>query len=560
MAKKRNNNKIQNLLGGVKKFFRTAAKRIRAGYKLFVKRGGLRGLWRRFVKRAKKLLRGVAALNPRSLAWAGGILFAVIGIPVLIALLAAPKPAASQSELEETGPEVFEVRPETTIAPKTSVIHLEVGDSDDEIVPRVQQRLMDLLYMDSDETTTKFGQMTSEALSAFQRRHQLEVSGILEDDTFVLLMSQNALVYSADVGDSGADIGSLQDRLVDLGYMEKSTDYYGTETSEAVKVFQSRNSLAETGSIDDVTKEMLYSEDAKANALSFGAESDKVKTYQEKLIALGYLSGKADGKFGNATVAAIKRFQERNGLIPDGYIGPQTRDMLMSGDAQYNALSLGMTGSDITSIQQRLVKLNYLKSSSVTGKYGPLTATAVQAFQKKNGLGQDGKVGKNTMSKLFSSSAKKADKPITTASASAGSSGSSGSGSSKPVDPTYIGSATATGLIEIAKDRLGCRYRRGAKGPDTFDCSGFVYWCLNKAGIKIGYMTSSTWKSTDKFTKVTSLSSLKKGDIIVFKGHVAIAVGDGTMIDASSSNGKVVHRSSNSPWCQRNFICAYRIF
>ena len=52
---------------------------------------------------------------------------------------------------------------------------------------------------------------------------------------------------------------------------------------------------------------------------------------------------------------------------------------------------------------------------------------------------------------------------------------------------------------------------------------------------------------------------IQAGDIVVVRGHVGIAAGGGTVIDASSSNGRVVHRSL-SQWWANNFICAWRIF
>ena len=42
---------------------------------------------------------------------------------------------------------------------------------------------------------------------------------------------------------------------------------------------------------------------------------------QQKLIALGYLTGTADGAYGDATVAAVKAFQSANGLKADGQAG-----------------------------------------------------------------------------------------------------------------------------------------------------------------------------------------------------------------------------------------------
>ena len=138
-------------------------------------------------------------------------------------------------------------------------------------------------------------------------------------------------------------------------------------------------------------------------------------------------------------------------------------------------------------------------------------------------------------------------------SSSSAPSGGSGGGSSS-------GGGSLDRFISAAKSKLGCRYVRGAKGPDKFDCSGFVYWCLKQAGVNQKYLTSSGWRSVSGYTKVSSIGSLRKGDIIVFKGHVGIAMGDGTMIDASSNNGKVVHRSCTGNWSRENFICGWRIF
>ena len=54
-------------------------------------------------------------------------------------------------------------------------------------------------------------------------------------------------------------------------------------------------------------------------------------------------------------------------------------------------------------------------------------------------------------------------------------------------------------------------------------------------------------------------SELKAGDIIVVTGHVGIIGENGTVIDASSSQGKICHRKLSSWWSSR-FICGWRIF
>lgn len=68
--------------------------------------------------------------------------------------------------------------------------------------------------------------------------------------------------------------------------------------------------------------------------------------------------------------------------------------------AKYTSPSYGQTNSGVTALQRRLVKAGTLKSTYVTGYFGPLTKTAVKKFQAKAKLKQTGKVDKKTWSKL----------------------------------------------------------------------------------------------------------------------------------------------------------------
>ena len=45
----------------------------------------------------------------------------------------------------------------------------------------------------------------------------------------------------------------------------------------------------------------------------------QTQTLQAKLKKMGYDVGKVDGKIGDALHAAVRVYQERNGLAPDGY-------------------------------------------------------------------------------------------------------------------------------------------------------------------------------------------------------------------------------------------------
>jgi N-acetylmuramoyl-L-alanine amidase len=61
--------------------------------------------------------------------------------------------------------------------------------------------------------------------------------------------------------------------------------------------------------------------------LKYGMSGTAVKTLQTHLMKRGYLSS-ADGKFGKATLAAVKLFQNHAGLPQDGVAGPKTQQTL----------------------------------------------------------------------------------------------------------------------------------------------------------------------------------------------------------------------------------------
>ena len=67
--------------------------------------------------------------------------------------------------------------------------------------------------------------------------------------------------------------------------------------------------------------------------------SGAVKAMQTRLKSLGYLTGTADGSFGDATKAAVIAFQTANGLKADSKAGTSTLNRLYS-DAAIAASSM----------------------------------------------------------------------------------------------------------------------------------------------------------------------------------------------------------------------------
>ena len=449
--------------------------------------------------------------------------------------------------------------------------YIRVGDRHSAVV-NLQSRLMELGFMDSDEPTDYYGTQTERAVKIFQRQNKLAMYGIVGSATYDAIMDPAAKYYAVRKGDEGDDISQLQNRLYELGYLATAdliTGNFGDSTEAAVLKLQEVNSLEADGMVGQKTMNLLYSDEIKANFLSYGEKSEVVLAAQERLKSLGYLMTEPDGAFGDDTAAALRQFQSRNDLIVDGYLGPSTRDVLNGSEAVPNGMRLGDQGDQVKKVQSLLSKYGYLNAANATGYYGEITEKAVKNFQKQNKLTQDGSVGVQTLAKLTGDNVKRA--PAGSSSSSSGSSGSSRPSSGSSGGSSSGGSQGSSGgttiknsggvasLIAVAQSKVGCPYVWGAKGPNSFDCSGFVYWCLNQVGVKQSYLTSSGWRSVGRYTKITSFSNIQAGDIVVVKGHVGIAAGGGTVIDASSSNGRVVHRSLSS-WWANNFICAWRIF
>lgn len=60
------------------------------------------------------------------------------------------------------------------------------------------------------------------------------------------------------------------------------------------------------------------------NPLTVGMRGDEVVVLQKLLADTGFYFGPIDGVFGNATLEAVKEFQNSNGLVADGTVGSET--------------------------------------------------------------------------------------------------------------------------------------------------------------------------------------------------------------------------------------------
>ena len=138
----------------------------------------------------------------------------------------------------------------------------------------------------------------------------------------------------------------LQVVLKNYGYYTSKIDGdFGPASKKALKEFQSSNNLVSDGILGKNTCKTLNN---KTNVVkktikatnyidteSQKAKSTEILNVQKRLSELGLYSGEIDGINGSLTKIAIKNFQNKAGLTPDGIIGPKTLSALAKGEDSY---------------------------------------------------------------------------------------------------------------------------------------------------------------------------------------------------------------------------------
>jgi cell wall-associated NlpC family hydrolase len=117
----------------------------------------------------------------------------------------------------------------------------------------------------------------------------------------------------------------------------------------------------------------------------------------------------------------------------------------------------------------------------------------------------------------------------------------------------------------VAKGKIGSPYAWGAKGPNSFDCSGLVYYSFKKAGKNWTYKPTNSMRKYQ--TNDITVSQRKVGDLIFFKrkgssdwSHVGMYAGSGYMVNAVNGNTyKGVRKGKvNDGYWNKYYVIDYR--
>ena len=122
-------------------------------------------------------------------------------------------------------------------------------------------------------------------------------------------------------GNQGNKVRLLQYYLIYNGYNLSPDGIFGTRTYNAVINFQQNSGLTVDGIVGNNTWRALISPQGKLTKQ--GARGANVVYLQQKLLSKLYPI-EIDGVFGNNTLNQVTQFQQENGLVADGVVGPVT--------------------------------------------------------------------------------------------------------------------------------------------------------------------------------------------------------------------------------------------
>lgn len=319
----------------------------------------------------------------------------------------------------------------------------------------VLQEALDELGFYSGQADGKFGSGTKSAVMDFQKMNGLAQTGAADGETQELLFEgkpknsrgkavavntvsclDSAVIAS---GSSGSMVKRLQERLKALGYYTGSIDgACGSGTVRAIKAFQKKAGLSQTGRADSATRALLYAASAPAaNATAtpsptatprpyatYAPSATDAPLYPYTSYTTSSVNLRKSASSASTRLATLSRGAEitvlsmegdylkvssggRTGYIaaefayiPAQYLPGTSLDTDGEAQANYPYLRSGSTGKYVTVLQEALKELGFY-AGSASGSYDAATLSAVKAFQKKNGLKQDGIISPEMQQLIF---------------------------------------------------------------------------------------------------------------------------------------------------------------
>ena len=334
-------------------------------------------------------------------------------------------------------------------APVKVSAYTPITASSDEMEIRTLQMALQELGFYTITVDGKYGNGTKKAVSAFQTKNGLKATGAADVETLELMFdgtprdSKGKAVrintlpplngQTVSSGKRGGAVIMLQDRLKELGYYSgKSDGVCGSSTVSAIKAFQKKMGLSQTGTADATLQSILYSSaalSAKATATPKATAAPVPGGYPYTTCVTASVNLRKGKSTSTTRLATVPNGAEVSVLASEGdylkityksytgYVLAQYVDVpveylpgkVLPDDLQasltYIPVYEDSTGREARVLQAALKELGFY-TGKVDGVFGSASVTALKAFQNKNGLRADGVASSAVLQFLYESKVK----------------------------------------------------------------------------------------------------------------------------------------------------------
>ena len=317
--------------------------------------------------------------------------------------------ARQQAQQQKTQPQATKVVT-TAATPASSGASPKPELSGAELI-RATQLGLNRLGFNAGTADGVSGSKTVKAVKAFQATESLEPTGDITTDLYALIDErQEELRPSVEFAAPKTQkerVLRIQEGLAKLGFDPGPADgVAGRRTVDAVKRFQARARIAQTGDLNDKLLKRLEGPESelidgpRLRVVRPSTERELVRRIQVRLNSLGYSAGAPDGVPGNKTYAAAKAFQRSAGMSQTGQLDQKLLSRLDAANAPKALKRKKLDRKQLVrAIQTELNRLGY-PAGTADGIIGSRTVNAARSFQRDVGIERTGKLTPGLLRKL----------------------------------------------------------------------------------------------------------------------------------------------------------------